>query len=369
MKLKISDISPRLEVKAARGVDGVLSYDIDNAYPQRVKRLINGSPTGSQAVQMLAKYIEGGGFVNQSLDSLKVNKHLTLPQLVRQIAKDFSPFNGFAIHVNYNALLQPFKLSVVPFEYCRLTDDEEDAIYPNMIAVYDDWDKDKRTRYKMDEIEYYHTFNPDKETVREQIEAAGGISKYKGQILYWTNAAHRCYPLSRVDSVLEELDNESQMMTFKNNSLRKGYMADYMIVTKQEFESDDEYNDFVSKINNSRGADGKGNFFVIEGENPESVPEFVKIDSTLDDKVFVNWTKDSSNAIRKTCNNIPPVLIYYVEGQLGNTSGESIQQASIFYNAMTSEERAVVSYVLREVFMHIPRYASESFEMKPLSWL
>ena len=44
---------------------------------------------------------------------------------------------------------------------------------------------------------------------------------------------------------------------------------------------------------------------------------------------------------------VPQVLIEHVEGSLGNTSGESIIQATNYYNAMTRDFRAELSESFR----------------------
>ena len=93
-KIRIQDLKTPLEVKKVL-VDKILKYDSDNAYPTRMERLINGSVTGKASAGMLARFIVGEGFEDESLNSLVVGKNeyykdVTLYKLLTQIAKSIS---------------------------------------------------------------------------------------------------------------------------------------------------------------------------------------------------------------------------------------------------------------------------------------
>ena len=61
MKVTINEIPKRLSVKPSKS-EGILSYDVDNAYPQRMMRLIGGSGTARNCVRLYAKFLYGKGF-------------------------------------------------------------------------------------------------------------------------------------------------------------------------------------------------------------------------------------------------------------------------------------------------------------------
>src|SRR3990170_3874776 len=96
----------RIDVNESR-VDGVLNYDIDNAYSNRVIDIVNNSVTGVACVNMYSKFIQGKGFKDESFYKLKVNKSgLTNDKFLRKLSDGWAR-NGFvAIHINYNALFQ-----------------------------------------------------------------------------------------------------------------------------------------------------------------------------------------------------------------------------------------------------------------------
>ena len=64
------------------------------------------------------------------------------------------------------------------------------------IAVHPDWSgktrKGKALQVKKENIDYIDVFNPQKDVILAQIEAAGGIEYHKGQIL-WVSMAGKKY--------------------------------------------------------------------------------------------------------------------------------------------------------------------------------
>ena len=49
---------------------GIITYDQNNDYPQRVRRILDLSPTGTACRNTLADFIEGQGFENESAKQL-----------------------------------------------------------------------------------------------------------------------------------------------------------------------------------------------------------------------------------------------------------------------------------------------------------
>ena len=74
------------------------------------------------------------------------------------------------------------------------------------------------------------------------------------------------------------------------------------------------------------------------------------IGTTINDKLFENWEASLSNNIRKSFNGLPAVLIDYEQGKLSGTSGEAIEQATAYYNAVTTDMRNVLSQSFAEIF-------------------
>lgn len=346
-KIYISELEPRIKVTGKSSVTGVVPYDVDNCYPQRFELLINRSPNASQAAKTLGKYVYGKGFVDKFFNDYVLNwSGLTVNELLRLHSRSIW-MRGIAMHIIYNALGEKFAVNFVPFEYCRLG--EVGTEFEGKIAVYNNWDKSKKQRIMTDDIVWYDAFDDTPSVVLRQMER-DGFENYKGQIFWFSFDGMATYPLSVCDSVMNDMDSDYQMQIFKSVKLRKGFMADHVYVYKGTFEDEQERQDYWNSIKQWQGAENAGSILGIEAETEESVPDLKPIQSQLDDKIFVNWEKSVSNAIRKAFNNIPPVLVDAVEGKLGGTSGEAMREAKEFYSEMTVEEREILAQAYYRVF-------------------
>jgi hypothetical protein len=167
---------------------GVISYDKDNLYPNTFQNIIDRCPTAKAVLAVQERFIYGKG-MTESGDfwKKKINIHgVRVDQLVRRIIKDLKKFGGFALHFNYNALFEKTSVSLIPFEFCRIGM-PDDQYYSGKILVYDKW---RTKRAKRDNIDIYDRYNPDPEIISRQIDHAGGIENYKGQILYFPQSYH-----------------------------------------------------------------------------------------------------------------------------------------------------------------------------------
>lgn len=324
--------------------EGIISYDDDNAYPQRVENIINSSPIGSLCHDLSVKFIVGNGFADSQFYKAKVNnKGLTTDKLLRKIADNLKKFNGVAIHVNYNAAFEKTSYNFIPFRWCRLTNEESE--HPNMVAVYDDWEKIEG-RIKKDEIEYLHFFNDNPVVIQQQVDEAGGWENYKGQIYYYTNVG-KSYPLSPVDSVLEDMQTDAAVKLFKFRNVKTNFMASHFIEV-DEFESDDEREEFNSTLEEFQGSDNTMKMMVVEKKaGQESAITLQKVDIQDVDKLY-EYTETSivNSVIRRYL--IPPVLLLQTAGKMGTS--KEIQDAVNYYNGVVDYEQLIIEEIFTELF-------------------
>ena len=146
-------------------------------------------------------------------------------------------FNGIAIHVNYNILGQIVEIQHVPFENCRLVE-EDDNGYVAKIAVHPDWSgtktrKGKKIRVAKENIDYIDVFNPLKSVVLAQIGACWGIEYYKGQVLWVSMAGKQTYPVGKSDRVITEMSTDEGLSNVKFRNVRNNFLPSGMVVTKK----------------------------------------------------------------------------------------------------------------------------------------
>src|SRR3990172_4283237 len=173
----------RIEVKESR-VDGIMNYDIDNTYPNRVIDIVNNSVTGVACVNLYSKFIQGKGFKDEKFYKLPVNKRgLTNDKFLRKLSGSWAMGGFIAIHVNYNALYEAVEFTPIPFQFIRLTS-SENKDFPNRIVIYDNWDKRKNSRIQKEQFQYFRHFNPDPKQIALEVDVDGGWDNYMWQILF-----------------------------------------------------------------------------------------------------------------------------------------------------------------------------------------
>ncbi len=354
----------------------VYSNDIDNAYPERMDRLINNSVTAKSAASIMVQYLIGKGYGEEN-DNLIINKdkNLKLIDFADDVADDLVKQRGVFIHVNWNALYKIADFKVLAFEQCRVgkMDSEE---YSGKILVSKDWAKIKEN--KPDAIDI---FNPRKKVIDAQVEKAGGWEHYKGQVLYINMDTKLIYPLSRIDSVADDCDSEAQAAVYKNRLLRKGFFGNTLVVTRPLvgeglepgshalLDAESEREKFQEAIKDSLGAQNTGGVLCLEmdfaGEKLEDAILIKQIESKIDDKLF-NYTETSVREnILVAFNNLPSGIIKTNEASLFGNSGEAILEMKRTYWENTTKERNLLTSVINQLLQQSQDY--DSFIVRPLT--
>lgn len=351
----------------------VYANDTDNAYPERMDRLINNSVTAKSAATIMVQYLIGKGY-GTDVDTLIINKeqNLKLIDFADDVADDLVKQRGVFIHVNWNALYQISDFSVIPFEWCRIgkTDSND---YSGKIAVCKEWLKPKKA-----DIQLIDVFNPRKKVIDAQVEKAGGWEHYKGQVLFVNMDTKLLYPLSRIDAVAEDCDSEAQASVYKNRLLRKGFFGNTLVVTRPLvgdglepgstalLDAESERERFQQAIKDSLGAQNTGGVLCLEmdfaGEKLEDAILIKQIESKIDDKLF-NYTETSVREnILVAFNNLPAGLIKTNEASLFGNSGEAIREMKRTYWENTTKERYLLTAVINDLLERSQDYSTLKIE-------
>jgi len=347
----------------------VYANDVDNAYPERMDRLINNSVTAKSAAAIMVQYLIGKGYGTDA-DSIIINKekNLKLIDFADDVADDLVKQRGVFIHINWNALYQIADCSVVPYEWCRIGKKDSND-YAGKIAISKEWLKPKRS-----EIELVDVYNPRKAVIDAQVEKAGGWEHYKGQLLFINMDTKLIYPLSRIDSVSEDCDSEAQASIYKNKLLRKGFFGNTLVVTRPLVgeglepgstaltEAESERERFQQAIKDSLGAQNTGGVLCLEmdfaGEKLDDAILIKQIESKIDDKLF-NYTETSVREnILVAFNNLPAGLIKTNDSALFGNSGEAIREMKRTYWENTNKERNLLTAVINQLLQRSQDYAS-----------
>ena len=365
----------------------IYSNGEDNLYPERMDRFINNSVTAKTCSNILIQYLIGKGF--GEVDNFKVNQNLKLIDFADDFANSKVKQRGVYIHVNWglNELseLKHTSLKVLPFNTCRLGL-KDSTEYNGKILFSKDWEKAK----KKDVIQF-DVYNHDERVVLSQVEKAGGWDKYKGQVLYINDDSDYYYPLSRIDAVALDCDNENQISVYKNRLLRNGFFGKTLFLTKPltdntipEFIFDpvsqkeirnaeflrmqSERDAFKKVLKDFLGADNADGIMHIESEhssdNLDEIFKTVNIKTDIDPDVF----KEVEITTRKNiliAFGIPEGLLSNAEGVFQNGAA-SLQEMKKTMWENTSKERANFLNVLNDLMSRFDGFDYGILTIKPL---
>jgi hypothetical protein len=359
---------------------GIQTFGEDNLYPQTLLGIIASSSTGSECAERFATFIEGNGFREVAFSEYVVNRMGDTADDIHQlVCKNVADFDGLALHVNYNMLGQIVTLNNIPFENCRLMEEDSNG-YIGKIAVHPDWSGKKTRNGKplkvdMNNIDFIDVFNPRKEVVLKQIEAAGGIENYKGQILWVSGSGRNTYPASRADRVVTEMSTDEGLSNVKYRNVRCNFMPATIIVTKkgQRIKDDGderESNDtgFSDTLVQLQGDVNAGKILEVELTTEEEKPEVLNFKANNYDKEFTVTDASTVERIYSAYGQEPWYCIRI--GKIG-FSGEILEDAFEYYNSIVSKQQRMIERAFTKIFEHWYEVANPSndFSVEPLKYI
>lgn len=362
----------------------IQSYGEGNLYPQRMLDLILNSPTGGGCVERYQQFLEGNGYNDTDFSEYIVNRGGdTVDDIHRLISRDMALFHGFALHVNYNLACEIVELQYIPFQNCRL-EEENDQGQVLLIAVHPDWSgrktrKGKRISVDLNSVTKIHTFNPKKEVVIAQIVEAGGIEHYKGQVLWFSMDGKYEYPRPIYDKVVTNLSTDEALDNVKYRNARNNFLMSGMLIRKKgaalgidadgnPIESEDNDRDFARSLDAFQGDMNCCTIMDVTVQADEDVPDFKSVEGTNFDSKFKCTEESVTSRIYCAFGQEPWLCIR--NGKLG-FSGQVIAEAYEYYNSYTAPQRRALSRAIRSIFTHWYEVANKSgdYLVQPLVYI
>ena len=363
---------------------GIQTYGEDNLYPQTFRNILAASSTGAECLDRFADFIEGNGFRDVPFSESVVNrKGDTADDIHALVCRDVAYYNGLALHVNYNIYGDIVELHHVPFENCRLVESDDNG-YVGKIAIHPDWSGQKTRGGKVikvakENIDYIDVFNPDKRVVAAQIEAAGGIEYYKGQVLWVSLSGKDIYPTGKGDRVVTEMSTEEGLANVKYRNVRNNFLPAAMIFTKKgtnitfdqdgnEIDSRDDDDSFSDSLLQLQGDTNCGKLMEVTLETDEDKPEVVSLNSQNYDKEFTVTDISVTERIYSAFGQEPWYCIRI--GKVG-FSGDILEDAFEYYNSIVSKQQRLIERTFARVFRHFYEAVNTSndFSVEPLKYV
>ncbi len=330
---------------------GVYFNGEGNLYPLLVENIIDSSPTAGQCAWLYESFLGGGGF-EKDLTKVDLDDDFFLynpDDFLMDIAESISRHQGVWIHVNYNALYQKEDFQVIPFDQCRLGKKDDNDYIGKVVISKVGWGRELKKK----DLEVIDVFNPRPEIIQAQVDAAGGWEKYKGQVLFYSFQPKRLYPKSLIESAYLFADVEYQMGLYYNATTKRGF-NDAKLVRHKKFDSKEDERNFNGNLKSLMGAENSSSIMTIEddwdSDNQEGNIKVESLSSNVKAEKYQHFEEASANYIRKAFKNIPPQLVDYVAGKLGNTSGEDLIKAQSVYNSLIARDRMKIERLFAMLF-------------------
>ena len=375
--------SKRVDVRYLQTL-GIQTYGEDNLYPQTFRNILAASSTGAECLDRFADFIEGNGFRDVPFSESVVNrKGDTADDIHALVCRDVAYYNGLALHVNYNIYGDIVELHHVPFENCRLVESDDNG-YVGKIAIHPDWSGQKTRGGKVikvakENIDYIDVFNPDKRVVAAQIEAAGGIEYYKGQVLWVSLSGKDIYPTGKGDRVVTEMSTDEGLANVKYRNVRNNFLPAAMIFTKKgtnitfdqdgnEIDSRDDDDSFSDSLLQLQGDTNCGKLMEVTLETDEDKPEVVSLNSQNYDKEFTVTDISVTERIYSAFGQEPWYCIRV--GKVG-FSGDILEDAFEYYNSIVSKQQRLIERTFDRIFRYWYEIANPTndFSVQPLKYV
>lgn len=379
--MKVKDLrkksSPRIDGAYLSQLN-IQSYGQDNLYPQVLSNIIAASSTGAECVERFADFIEGNGFNDITLSELVVNrKGETMDDIHSLICGDVARFNGFALHVNYNILGQIVEIQYIPFENCRLLEEDHNG-YVAKIVVHPDWTgaktrNGKYIRVNQSNCDYIHVFNPNKDVVLAQIKAVGGVEYYKGQVLWVSLAGKNTYPTGKGDCVATEMSTDEGLSNVKYRNVRNNFLPAAMVITKRGSNLENfsdrpsmQGDDFSDTLFQLQGDTNAAKIMEITLENDDEKPEVVHLNSQNYDKEF---TVTDASVIERIYSAYGQEPWYCIRiGKVG-FSGDILEDAFEYYNSIVNKQQRLIKRTFKMLFKNWHEPITNDFSVEPLKYI
>ena len=339
----------------------ITRFDVDNLYPQRVEQIAFRSPITNTAIEITADFLNGEGFAQNSDFVIDETTGKTINELLWQTTRDFSPFMGFAIHLNFNLLGEIVQATHVPFAWCRFGLPNNHGVHDE-IGVNINWEDDRNLLPLgvKAETRFFKLFNP--AALPDSIPA-------DGMMLYWTPVRDK-YPRASFDSVLDSAQLNGDIQAFELSNMQNGFHGSSIFRFPGEFESEKERMRTIRELQQMKGVHGGNSTMLVEMPlGTENYNLLENLPSNNNDRLFELTNTNVVERIIQAFGMPPPLAaVFPPSGAIFNQN--EISDAYIYYNNRVRNRRMVLERVFNDIgrnFMGSPDFGEiieQQFEIK-----
>lgn len=349
---------------------GIMRWGESNSFPQTLVNLVAQSPSAAPAVNRTATFLKGAGFEGE--DMIVSPLGLTLGRVVDIVADDYAMFSAFGLQCNYNmhglvSGLNPMRIPTLRFN------EFDELNFASKIGYHANFARNSVEKKTVDKIaigstiKWFNRFNP--EEVEAQIEKAGGVADYLGQLLYHSDAGHSSYPISKLQAPINYVLSDVENSILVRKETATGFISSYILKTTMDSE-DARLTTFQDALVASQGARGTGKVTTFAGLSPEEVDNLLLEEigtGSAGRSTAIVAAKTAFELARDVINGaylIPPALAGIEQSQ--GFSGADLKEAYFVFNAVTQPGRNIIETEINRVLKH-SKFKVKSIKIEPLS--
>jgi hypothetical protein len=381
----VYEATDTLTIKTENRKFDIYNFGEDNLYPNNNNILASHSAALLRCIKVYCNFIYGKGMtVDNGFWKMPVNIYgLRTDQLLRTLQKDYAIHKGFAVKLIYNALLEVIGIIPIPFEKLRLAyaDDFGRIV---KIKYCKDW---SATRIEKKDIIEYDVYNSSKDVISRQIEAAGGLETWDGQIYYYGNNGEVGYPHCYYHSAYEDVLSDIQIKKGKNASVHTNFMGSHMIELPYTFESlvDTGVTDpaerkkkaqtmrdaYMEVIKTFQSCEKAGNIMLLENPVRDNDGKLVNINlKKFDLQNFDGIYQYTENSIKDNIRGVYSIPTILLDPVATGFSTEIMAAFYNYYNITTSSDRQIFEEVFMTLFGNFKMpYQVSDFSIEQLNYL
>ena len=337
----------------------------DNAYPNRIVELYNGSAINHTCILAKVDAIVGNGLYAEdpTIDARlkRANPTENWDEVLAKIALDYELFGGFALNVIWNnagdKIANVYHIDFSSLRAGKKNDEDEIEEY----WYTPRWDLYTNvTRKKRYKPVSYPAFNP---------EDNRGDNASQIYYFYEYSPGLEYYPLPSYVGSLNDIEIDRELSLFHAANLNNGLTPSMFISMKNGIPDSETQQRLYREFQESYAGSGNaGRFFLTFSETPETAPDITPLQLT-NDTYYLQLEARLSSRILTGHRISSPLLLGIREGGsgLGSNSQEILLAYNHFINTVISPSQDVLLKQINKMFRFMGfEDADIEIENKPL---
>lgn len=328
---------------------GIIKYDTDNLFPQKLIRQIGESGTATSCVEVISQYIYADGLVDEVLGKEIANEKQTYNQLISELSNSVSILPVVCLHIQRDGQGKIISKKAIPFDKIRVAEDGN-YIYNPTYSLDDKFDASKDVKYCKFQGE-----KVDSKQLKEIISFKNKNGKSVGEILYHfkKKPGQTTYPIPSCWSGISDIDADGENSKFELEAVNNSFLPSGFLTFVGSFDDktedehgktewdyiDDTCSNFTGNSKDNKGETKRNSLAVFTAPTKEELPVYQPAST---DGVFDAIELSSKRVAEKIARlfGVPPFLIG-LGGSVGFSTNIISDNITLFNNRIKQPQNLI----------------------------